>query len=100
LGEREVVAFLAWLVKERREAASTQLQALAALPFLYRHVLELAGHRDVSTTMIYTHVLNRGRRGVRSPRDGLAGGWAGCAADSDWAAPRANGARRSSSISS
>jgi len=28
------------------------------------------GHRDVSTTMIYTHVLNRGGRGVRSPLDG------------------------------
>jgi len=27
------------------------------------------GHRDVSTTMIYTHVLNRGPAGVRSPAD-------------------------------
>jgi site-specific recombinase XerD len=27
------------------------------------------GHKDVSTTMIYTHVLNRGGRGVRSPLD-------------------------------
>jgi integrase len=38
-----------------------------------RTIQELLGRKDVRTTMIYAHVLNRGGQGVRSPIDDLVG---------------------------
>ena len=57
MGEVEVRAFLTHLAAERDVAAST------------RTVQELLGHKEVSTTQIYTHVMEKPGLGVKSPLD-------------------------------
>lgn len=57
----------------RRASAHTLRHSFATQLLESRHdirtIQELMGHKDVRTTMIYTHVLNRGALGVRSPLD-------------------------------
>jgi integrase len=71
-GEKD---FMVWRVVVAKDATCHTLRRSFATHLLaggydIRTVQELLGRNDVRTTLIYTHVLNRGGHGVRSPVDG------------------------------
>lgn len=67
LGEPEIVAFLSYLAVEEQVAASTQNQALSALLFLYRDVLE----RELHLTLSAGQYMFPAERSARDPRSGV-----------------------------
>jgi site-specific recombinase XerD len=89
MGVVEIDDFITYIVNQKAVSASTQNQAISAILFLYRNVLQIQLNetalisirptkhkriptvlsKDVKTTMIYTHVLRRGSKAVHSPLD-------------------------------
>jgi site-specific recombinase XerD len=60
MGGPEIHAFLSYLANERAVSSGVGINASSSA---------VLGHADVSTTMVYAHVLNKGGRGVSSPID-------------------------------